>query len=189
MHAMDGVSSEYLRVRHPEGRFHAHNRGKAVPKEPKGTRSIPSKLMDKSGRFAMPPAIKSLGKEEGQVWNYVLNILLAAVLLGFLITQCGPVIWNHIALRGTADAAAAEAAMEYAHSRGNMDRVKEVVEKLLGDRDARLDGPINVERDEMGRPVRIGVPVRKIVNTYIFEKISYLCRYTEAKAYAEKALE
>lgn len=130
-----------------------------------------------------------LNGEGGQVWTYVVNILLAAAVIGFLITQCGPVIWNHISLRGTADDAASEAALTYTQTRGDMERVNEVVRKLLEDREARLDGPINVERDEMGRPVRIGVPVRKIVNTYLFEKIGYLCRYTEARAYAEKSLE
>ena len=137
----------------------------------------------------MTGTMKALGDERGQVWTYVLNILIVAAVVGFLITQCGPVIWNHIALRGTADDAASEAAITFTQSRGNMDRVYEAVEKLLEDRDARLDGSITVERDEMGRPVRIGVPVRKIVNTYLFEKIGYLCRYTEARAYAEKALE
>ncbi len=133
--------------------------------------------------------MKALGKESGQVWTYVLNILIVAAVIGFLITQCGPVIWNHIALRGTADDAAMEAAIEYSQSRGNMERVTELVRKLLEERGARLDGPITLERDATGRPVKIGVPVRKIVNTYVFERIGYLCRYTEAKAYAEKPLE
>ncbi len=133
--------------------------------------------------------MRKLGNEDGQVWSYVLNILIVAAVIGFLITQCGPVIWNHIALRGTADDAAIEAATEYTQTRGNMERVNEVVKRFLEDRDARLDGPITVERDASGRAVRIGVPVRKIVNTYLFERISYLSRYTEAKAYAEKPLE
>lgn len=132
---------------------------------------------------------RMLKREDGQVWTYVLNILLVAVVIGFLITQCGPVIWNHIALRGTADDAAIEAATTYQQSRGDMDRVYEVVEKFLNDHDARLDGSITLERDQMGRPIKMGVPVRKIVNTYLFEKVSYLCGYTEAKAYAEKTLE
>jgi uncharacterized protein (UPF0333 family) len=123
--------------------------------------------------------------EDGQVWEYVLKIILVAVVIGAIITQCGPIIWNQISIHGTADDAAEEAATAYQQSKGNMEVVYEVVQELLDDRDVRLDGNITVVKGLNGEPDIISVPVRKIVNTYLFQNVGYLCRYTEAKALGE----
>jgi hypothetical protein len=123
--------------------------------------------------------------EDGQVWNIVLVIVLVAAVLGIIIIECGPIIWNHISVHGIADDASQEAGITYANNRGDMDRVYEIVQKLMDDNDAVLDGPINVIQGQNGEPDVITVSVRKIVNTFLFEKVGYLCRYTEAKAYSE----
>jgi len=122
--------------------------------------------------------------EDGQVWSIVLGIVLIALVVAILIIQCGPIIWNQINIHGIADDAAQEAAITYANSR-DMEKVYKIVEDLLDDNDARLDGPINVIEGENGESDIIAISVRKIVNTYLFESIGYLCKYTEAKAYSE----
>jgi len=127
-----------------------------------------------------------LRDEDGQIWSYVLKFVLVAVVIGAIIIQCGPVIWNHISIHGTADDAVEEAVTAYRNSRGNMERVNSVVKELLEDRDTRLVGTINVVKGQDGQPDTISLTVRKIVNTYLFENVGYLCRYTEAVAYSEK---
>jgi hypothetical protein len=129
-----------------------------------------------------------LNNEDGQVWSYVLKKVLVAVLIGAIITQCGPIIWNHISVHGAADDVAEEAAIAYQNSKGNMDEVYKIVEEALSDRDVRLDGTIGVVMGPDGKPQSVTVPVRKVVNTFLFENVGYLCRYTEAKAFAEHPL-
>ncbi len=124
--------------------------------------------------------------EDGQVWSWVLTLVLVAVVIGAIITQFFPIIWNHISVHATADDAADEAAMEFRASRGNMQRVNESVKDMLASRDARLVGSISFIKGENGEPDRIGLTVRKITNTYLFENIGYLCRLTEATAYSER---
>ncbi|WP_287152668.1 hypothetical protein [Candidatus Solincola tengchongensis] len=131
---------------------------------------------------------RSLSSQEGQVWTYVLRIFLAALIIGIIISQCGPVIANHIATRGTAKDAAELAADTYQKKRGNMDEVRSEVAKFLNERGARLDGDISLEYDQAGRPAKIVVPVRKIVNTFFFQHVGYLSPYTEAKAVGEEDL-
>jgi len=126
-----------------------------------------------------------LQAEDGQVLSHVLTIVLIAVFIGAIIIQCGPVIWNHISIHGTADDAAQEAAITYANSRGDMDRVYEAVNGVLESSDARLDGPINVLKGLNGEPDMVTVSIRKIANTFLFEKVGYLSKYTEAHAYSE----
>lgn len=129
-----------------------------------------------------------LHSEEGQVWAHVLRIALVALVIGAIIIECGPIIANHISINGIADDASQEAAITYANSRGNMDKVYEVVQNLLDDSDAELDGPITVIEGREGEPDLMAVSVRKIVNTYLFENVTYLCRYTEAHSYSEYAI-
>jgi hypothetical protein len=132
--------------------------------------------------------LKRLAGEEGQILAYVLKILLAFAVIGFLISQCGPIIWNHITTRTTAGDAAELAARIYEENNGNMEKVYERVRKMLDERGARLDGQISVEMDASGRAVSISVPVRKIVNTYLFENVGYLAPYTEATAVGEHSI-
>lgn len=122
--------------------------------------------------------------EEGQVWIYVLKIFLVAVVVGLIISQCGPIIANHISTRGTANDAADLAARTY-NARKDMDKVREEVTKLLTERNARLDGNISIIYDDTVRPQKISVPVRKIVNTFLFEHVGYLAPLTEAHAVGE----
>jgi len=126
-----------------------------------------------------------LNSEEGQVWSWVLRILLVAFVIGVLITQAGPVISNHVAIKGTANEAADVAARTYQSTRGNMTRVNDDVQKFLEDHDARLAGSIIINYGELGKASTISVPVRKIANTFIFKSIGYLSSYTEAFALGE----
>jgi hypothetical protein len=129
-----------------------------------------------------------LCSESGQVWNYALWIALVSLFIGIIITQIGPVAWNHISIRGTANDAVDEAVITYQTSRGNMEKVNTVVRNLLNSRDTRLEGTINVTRGSMGEPDMISISVRKIVNTFLFENVGYLCRFTEARAYSERPI-
>lgn len=121
-------------------------------------------------------------RQEGQIASWIFSILIAAVLVGFLITQAGPVIANHISLRGTANEIADYAADAYRSSRGDLAQVEKKVRDYLKDKDVRLAGQITVQEDEKGKAEVICVPVRKIVNTFLFKNISYLASYTEAQA-------
>lgn len=141
-------------------------------------------MNDMNGRIIL----SRLHGEDGQVWSIALKILLVTVLIAAIIIQAGPIIWNHISIRGTADDAAGEAAITYRNSRGNMEEVNRVVRRFLDERDARLYSAISVVKGEGGEPDKISVSVRKIVNTYLFENIAYLCRYTEAASYGESPL-
>ncbi|MDD3719013.1 MAG: hypothetical protein PHP28_10180 [Actinomycetota bacterium] len=132
--------------------------------------------------------LSRLRSEDGQVWSIALKILLVVIVLGAIIIQAGPVIWNHISIRGTADDAADEAVMTYRSSRGNMQEVEKAVRKLLDAREARLYTEITFIKGKNGEQDMIGISVRKIVNTYFFEKVGYLCRYTEAVAYSERPI-
>ncbi|MGQ9476525.1 MAG: hypothetical protein ACUVRX_10810 [Actinomycetota bacterium] len=120
--------------------------------------------------------------ESGQVWVHVLRIFLVALVIGVIISQCGPIIANYISTRGTANDAAILAAETYQSKRGDMEQVRHEVIKLLDERGARLDGDITLEYDPTGRPTKIVVPVRKIVNTFFFQHVGYLSPYTEARA-------
>lgn len=126
--------------------------------------------------------------ESGQVWAHVLRIFLVALIIGVIISQYGPIIANHISTRGTANDAADLAATTYQNKRGDMDKVRSEVLKFLDEREARLDGDVFLEYDQAGRPVKIVVPVRKIVNTFFFQHVGYLSPYTEARAIGEKEL-
>ncbi len=122
-----------------------------------------------------------LGSEQGQIWSWVLGIFMVAVIVGVIITQCGPIIANHLNVGSTAKDAADEAANAYERTPGNMVEVQKDVSKFLEDHSARLAGDITVEKGS-GGPTIIYVPVRKIVNTFIFKNVSYLASYTEAFA-------
>ena len=123
-----------------------------------------------------------LSSEQGQVWSWVLGIFLVALVIGAIITQCGPIIANHFNLGSTAKEAADKAASVYDSTRGNMNEVEKAVGNFLEERGARLAGSITVSKGGTGSSGTIYVPVRKIVNTIIFENISYLAPYTEAYA-------
>jgi hypothetical protein len=132
--------------------------------------------------------ISRLHGEEGQVWSYLLKIIVVFVVIGAIITQFGPIIWNHISVHGTADDAIDEAVTTYQQSRGNMEKVNENVQALLDSRDVRLEGSISLSKGQGGEPDTISLRVRNIVNTFLFEKVSYLCSYTEAFAYSERTV-
>ena len=132
--------------------------------------------------------LSELHREDGQVWSWLLKIFLVALVIGFIITQFGPIILNQISIHGTADDAVDEAAIEYLHTRGDMEKVNRVVNDLLESRDTRLVTNIAVVKGQSGEPDMITVSVRKIVNSFLFENVGYLCRYTEAKAFSERPL-
>ena len=128
-------------------------------------------------RYILP----QLQSERGQIWSWVLGIFVVAVIVGLIIAQCGPVIATHLNLSSTARDAADEAASIYEKTRGNLNEVQKSTSRYLEDRGARLAGSITVERAS-GESSIIYVPVRKIVNTFIFQNVSYLASYTEAFA-------
>ncbi|MDY6794733.1 MAG: hypothetical protein SWK76_05575 [Actinomycetota bacterium] len=132
---------------------------------------------------------RGLGAEEGQIWTYIIKIALVFLVLGILVIQFGPIIWNQISTRYTARDASDLAATTFNNNRGDMDKVYEKVEEMLTDREARLDGNISIIYDQAGQPSAISVPVRKIVNTYLFENVSYLSSLTEACSVGESNLE
>lgn len=132
--------------------------------------------------------------EEGQVAAWILRIFVVAAVIGIIISQCGPIIWNHLSIGPTAEDAADTAAQSFMKyhlhpenpTEEGLEKVTEDVEKWLDERDARLAANINVFQKD-GRSY-ISVTVRKIVNTTLFKNVSYLSRYTEASAYREKEL-
>lgn len=126
--------------------------------------------------------LSRLNEEEGQVLSYLLKIILVAVLVAVFIIEAGPIIWNHISTRGTANEAAELAAHSYANNRGDMEKVRKEVKDFVEERQARLVGDLQLVYDNTGRATAIKVTVRKIVNTYLFEHIGYLSPLTEARA-------
>ncbi|MEW6554030.1 MAG: hypothetical protein AB1384_07065 [Actinomycetota bacterium] len=132
--------------------------------------------------------ISRLHDEDGQVWSYVLKMVLAFVVIGIIVTQFVPIIMNYATIHNTADDAMDEAVLTYEQKRGNMQEVNAAVKKVLDDRDVRLVGSVKVVKGQAGQPDMLSLSVRKIRNTYLFENVGYLCRYTEASAYAERAV-
>lgn len=125
--------------------------------------------------------------EDGQVWSWILKIFLAAAVAAIIISQAGPVIWNQISIGSLADDAADLAVLKYEQYR-DLDRTTAAVDDWLKERDARRAGNITIATDQAGRPITIGVPVRRIEGTVLFEHVSYLSSLTEADAYAERSL-
>jgi hypothetical protein len=131
--------------------------------------------------------ISRFKSQDGQVWSWILRIFLVAAVVGIIISQCGPIIWNHLSISSVADDAADLAVLKYENSR-DVEKVTKEVEDWLVERGVRLDGNITLITDQTGKITAIGVPVRKIVNTVLFENVGYLCSYTEASAYSERSL-
>ncbi len=112
----------------------------------------------------------------------MLRIFLVVFVLGVLITQCGPVISNHVGIGGLATEAADRAAAAYRSNRGNLQEVTKVVDGYLRENGARLAADITVDKKVAGQSQIIYVPVRKIVNTFVFKNVGYLAPFTEAFA-------
>ncbi len=132
--------------------------------------------------------LSRLHGEDGQIWSYVLKIVLVAVVVGIIITQFGPIIMNYVTIHNTADDALDEAILTYEQNRGDMEKVNAAAQDLLSDRDARMVGSVKVVKGQGGQPDMMSLSVRKIRNTYLFMNVGYLCRYTEAAAYSERAI-
>ncbi len=120
--------------------------------------------------------------EEGQVWSWVLRIFLVFFVLGILITQCGPVISNHVGIGGLATEAADRAAASYRSTKGNLQEVTKAVDGYLRENGARLAADITIDKKVAGQSQIIYVQVRKISNTFVFENVGYLAPFTEAFA-------
>jgi hypothetical protein len=129
--------------------------------------------------------ISRLSSEEGQVWAYVGKLLLVFIVIGIIISQCAPVIWNHISLGNTANGIAEDAAIKYRNTGGDIEDVEDLINERIEDADARLIGDIILIYDATNEPAAISISIRKIENTLIFESWSYLAPYTEATATAE----
>lgn len=129
-----------------------------------------------------------LASEDGQVWSWVLKIFIVFAVLAIIITQFVPIIHNQITTRTTASDAAEHAVQVYERSNGDMEEVNAEVNEMLLERDARMDGDVKVVYNQSGSASSLLVSVRKIVNTFLFEHVSYLCQYTEAYAAGEASL-
>ena len=132
--------------------------------------------------------LSRLSSEEGQVWSYLAKLLLVFVVIGIIISQCGPIIWNHISIGNTANSIVEEGIIVYRNTRGDMDEVEEKINKGVEDAGARLMGDITLVYNEANEPAAISISIRRIKNTLIFEGWSYLAPYTEASATAEMEL-
>jgi hypothetical protein len=132
--------------------------------------------------------LSRLSSEEGQVWIYVTKLLLVFVLIGIVISQCFPIIWNHISLGSTTEKIADAGAIAYRNSQGNMDEVRKKIDEKVEGADARLIGDVILIYDETGEPTALSISLRRIKNTLIFESWSYLAPYTEATATSEVPL-
>ena len=129
--------------------------------------------------------LSRLSSEEGQVWSYVAKLLLVFIVIGIIISQCAPIIWNHISLGNTARNIAEQGAIVYRNTRGDWEDVEEKIYEKVEDADARLIGDITLIYDATNEPAAISISIRKIKNTLIFDSWSYLAPYTEATTTAE----
>ena len=132
--------------------------------------------------------LSRLSSEEGQVWSYLAKLLLVFIVIGIIISQFAPIIWNHISLGNTAGKIADEAAVKYRNTRGDMEDVEELIYEKVEDADARLIGDITLVYDAQNQPAAISFSLRRIRNTLIFESWSYLAPYTEATTTTEVSL-
>ena len=132
--------------------------------------------------------LSRLSSEEGQVWTYLAKLLLVFIVIGIIISQFAPIIWNHISLGNTASKIADEAAVKYRNTRGDMEDVEDLINEKVEDAEARLIGDIILVYDAQNQPVAISFSLRRIKNTLIFESWSYLAPYTEATTTAEADL-
>lgn len=128
------------------------------------------------------PFAKALSRESGSVASYLLKLVLPFIILGFLISQAGPVVWNQIYTRTMASDAGDYALQVYQENNGNLEKVNEKVSEMVKEKGGRLEGLVLAVRDASGRPVALSFRVRRITSTLLFRRISYLAPYTEAEA-------
>ncbi len=115
--------------------------------------------------------------ESGQVASYLLKIAIAFVIVGLLLTQAVPIVINQLTIQGIANSAATEAVKALQTQRSNdLAALTKTVQDFLNEKGAKLAGPIEVNE------ARITVHVKKIRETFLFENVSFLCKYVEADA-------
>ncbi len=118
--------------------------------------------------------------ERGSVWSLVFKLALAGLVIGLIISQGGPILWNQFKVRSIANDAMDIGVNKFRDSRGNIEATDAAIRKEVEDRGARMVGEVAYIRDSSGHVVSISFTIRNIQRTYLFENISFLAPYTEA---------
>ena len=142
-----------------------------------------------AGRAPVSRFPKLVSGERGSVALYLLKLLIPFVILGFIISQAGPIVWNQIYTRIMASDVCDYALQIYRENNGNMEKVNVKVREMVVGRGGRLVGDVVVVSDASGRPRALFLRVRRITSTLLFRRISYLAPYTEARAEVMKEIQ
>lgn len=132
--------------------------------------------------------LENLVGERGSVASYLLKLIAPFIIVGFLISQAGPVVWNQIYTRTMASDAGDYALQVYRESNGNMEKVNAKVKDMVMERGGRLENDVSLISDAAGQPVALSLRVRRITSTLLFRRVTYLAPYTEARAEVMKEI-
>lgn len=132
--------------------------------------------------------LQALSLEQGGVTSYLLKLLVPFIIVGFVVSQAGPIIWNQIYTRTMASDVADYALQVFRESNGNMETVSGKVREMVSEKGGRLVGSVTLISDATGRPAAISFLVRRITGTLLFRRISYLAPYTEAVVEVKKEI-
>jgi hypothetical protein len=123
---------------------------------------------------------EALKDEKGSVLGLLLKLSLVVVVVGFLITQAGPVLWNHVTIRTVASDAADLAVLRLQESRASTEKVTKAIRETVEEGGARLVGEPSYTYDISGRITSVSFTIRRITRTYIFYRVGFLAPFTEA---------
>jgi hypothetical protein len=93
-----------------------------------------------AGRAPVSRFPKLVSGERGSVALYLLKLLIPFVILGFIISQAGPIVWNQIYTRIMASDVGDYALQIYRENNGNMEKVNVKVREMVVERGGRLVG-------------------------------------------------
>ncbi|MEJ5185920.1 MAG: hypothetical protein WHT46_02425 [Candidatus Geothermincolales bacterium] len=141
-----------------------------------------------SNRIRDTGLLENLVSERGSVASYLLKLIAPFIIVGFLISQAGPVVWNQIYTRTMASDAGDYALQVYRESNGNMEKVNAKVKDMVMERGGRLENDVSLISDAAGQPVALSLRVRRITSTLLFRRVTYLAPYTEARAEVMKEI-
>ncbi len=133
-------------------------------------------------------AAEGLRDQRGQVLGLLLKVGLALIVLGIALSQVGPVIFNRIQVGKIAKDAAFEAAVSYKNNRGDLNAARQAAMKVIEKENAQLVGDIAVTRNQSGE-YTVSVTVRKIRRSWLFYRVDFLARYTEATATSQETIQ
>lgn len=141
-----------------------------------------------SNRIRDTGLLENLVSERGSVASYLLKLIAPFIIVGFLISQAGPVVWNQIYTRTMASDAGDYALQVYRESNGNMEKVNAKVKDMVMERGGRLENDVSLISDAAGQPVALSLRVRRITSTLLFRRVTYLAPYTEARGEVMKEI-